>query len=145
MRVFIYIMLILALLIIVVECIYSKVDSRTIKNLKGVHSDLTKVILHAYRYCDTKFIVTEGLRTVERQRRLVDIGASYTMNSKHLTGRAVDIAALDTDGKVTWQWDAYTEVYHCVRGAADLLEVDIIAGYEWEKLRDGVHYELLPK
>ena len=35
--------------------------------------------------------ITEGLRTLERQRQLVAAGKSKTMNSYHLNGRAVDV------------------------------------------------------
>jgi peptidoglycan LD-endopeptidase CwlK len=34
-----------------------------------------------------------GLRTMEEQRVLVDKGASKTMRSKHLDGKAVDLMA----------------------------------------------------
>jgi hypothetical protein len=38
-----------------------------------------------------KFYVTEGLRTKERQEQLQKEGKSWTSNSKHLTGDAIDI------------------------------------------------------
>jgi peptidoglycan L-alanyl-D-glutamate endopeptidase CwlK len=38
------------------------------------------------------FIVTEEVRSRERQARPVAIGASRTLDSRHLTGRAFDLA-----------------------------------------------------
>ena len=47
--------------------------------LEGVHRDLVRVVERAR--LAVPFIVTEGLRSRERQTRLVAIGASRTMNS----------------------------------------------------------------
>lgn len=65
--------------------------------LQGVHPDLVRVVELARK--SVPFIVTEGIRTRARQVDLVARGASRTMNSRHLTGHAVDLAYwLDTDG-----------------------------------------------
>jgi peptidoglycan L-alanyl-D-glutamate endopeptidase CwlK len=68
-------------------------NERSKKNLVGVHPDLVRIIEHAAER--EAFIVTEGLRNLERQRKLVAAGASKTVNSRHLTGHAVDIAEAD--------------------------------------------------
>ena len=49
------------------------------------------------------FVVTETMRSYERQRELFDAGKSRTMHSNHLIGKAVDVAPvkLYSDGKVT--------------------------------------------
>ena len=62
--------------------------------LEGVHPDLVKVVHRAAALSDIDFTVLEGLRTVARQKQLVKAGASKTMNSRHITGHAVDLAVL---------------------------------------------------
>src|SRR5918995_7391971 len=62
--------------------------------LQGVHPDLVRVVERAIQITTQDFRVQEGLRTRERQAALVARGASRTMNSRHLTGHAVDLVAL---------------------------------------------------
>jgi peptidoglycan L-alanyl-D-glutamate endopeptidase CwlK len=92
---------------------------------------MVRVITRAREHAD--FIVTEGMRTVERQRQLVAAGASQTMNSRHLTGHAVDLAALVAGG--------YTALGAAVKRAAVEEQVAITWGGDW-KMRDGPHFEL---
>lgn len=67
-------------------------SARCLARLKGVHPDLVRVVERARE--STPFIVTEGLRTSARQRELFNAGATRTLNSRHLTGHAVDLAVL---------------------------------------------------
>jgi peptidoglycan L-alanyl-D-glutamate endopeptidase CwlK len=113
-------------------------NPRSERNLQGVHKDLVRVVRLAGKRAD--FIVTEGLRTVARQKQLVAAGASQTMNSRHLTGHAVDVAAL-VDGKVRWDWTLYARIADEMKAAAKELGVPIIWGGDW-KFRDGPHFEL---
>lgn len=115
--------------------------------LQGVHPDLVRVIERARRYAP--FIVTEGLRTRERQAQLVAIGASQTMNSRHLTGHAVDLAywlddgdGVPENGEVRWDWPLYVQLANAVKRAAEDECVPIIWGGDWERFRDGPHFEL---
>lgn len=112
---------------------------RDIQRLAGVHPDLVRVISRARASAD--FIVTEGLRTEARQRQLVAAGASQTMHSRHLTGHAVDLAAL-VDGAVRWDWPLYDRLALAVKRAAVEEEVAIVWGGDWPKFRDGPHFEL---
>lgn len=114
-------------------------SSRDMQRLAGVHPDLVRVISRAREAAD--FIVTEGLRTEARQRQLVAAGASQTMHSRHLTGHAVDLAAL-VDGAVRWDWPLYDRLALAVKRAAVEEEVAIVWGGDWPKFRDGPHYEL---
>ena len=54
-------------------------NARSRDRLKGVHPDLVAVVERAAEI-GPAFIVTEGLRTVERQKQLLAAGASRTMN-----------------------------------------------------------------
>jgi len=65
-------------------------DARSIRKLEGVHPDLVR-LAHAASE-GMSIIVTEGLRTPEKQAQLVKAGASQTLRSRHLTGHAVDLA-----------------------------------------------------
>ena len=56
-----------------------KLGPRSLLNLRGVHPDLVRVVTTARGFCP--FIVLEGLRNVERQAKLVQIGASRTRNT----------------------------------------------------------------
>lgn len=111
------------------------------KNLIGVHPDLVAVVREAIKITDIDFAVTEGVRTMERQRKLVQAGASQTMNSRHLTGHAVDLAAL-LDGKLSWDWPLYYILGDCVKTAAKNIGVPIEWGGDWPKFKDGPHFQL---
>ena len=65
------------------------------KKLVGVHNTLVGLVRGAILRSPVPFTITEGLRTKERQAQLVKNGASKTMNSRHLTGHAVDLWPLD--------------------------------------------------
>ena len=64
--------------------------ARSEENLRGVHPDLVRVIRLALRYSLVPFSVSEGLRSMARQREMVRAG-SQTLRSRHLTGHAVDV------------------------------------------------------
>ena len=109
---------------------------RSEKRLSGLHPDLIKVVRRALQVATRDFTVLEGLRTEARQRQLVADGASQTMNSRHLTGHAVDIAPLDDD-EVTWQWHYYFGLASAVQQAAQELETPIVWGGIWDRRLNG--------
>ena len=115
-------------------------NARSRDRLKGVHPDLVAVVERAAAI-GPAFIVTEGLRTPERQKQLVLAGASRTMNSRHITGHAVDLAAL-VDGKVRWDWPLYHKLAAAMKQAAAELNVAIVWGGDWKSFPDGPHFEL---
>jgi hypothetical protein len=116
--------------------------SKSSKNcLIGVHADLIKVVLRAEAITTVPFAVIEGMRTLERQRELVEKGASRTMNSRHLTGHAVDIAPL-INGKVSWHWPHYRELEPIIKRAAAEMRVQVDWGGDWTSFKDGPHWEL---
>jgi peptidoglycan L-alanyl-D-glutamate endopeptidase CwlK len=115
--------------------------SRSRARLKGVHPDLVRVVELALTYSPHDFTITEGLRSVARQRELKAAGASQTMNSRHITGHAIDFAVL-VGGKVRWDWPLYGQVAVAFKRAAKELNVPIIWGGDWKSLRDGPHIEL---
>ena len=115
--------------------------SRSKKRLEGVHPDLVRVVERAIELTEVDFTVLEGMRTVERQKKLVAKGASTTMNSRHLTGHAVDIGAW-VDGTVRWDWPLYYKLADAMKQAAKELNVDLEWGGDWKSFKDGPHYQL---
>lgn len=108
-----------------------KLGQRSLKNLEGVNPDLIKVVKRAIEITQVDFSVIEGLRTVERQRELVRKGASKTMNSRHLTGHAIDIAPI-IDGKISWDFNHYYPLASAMAKAATELGVQVRWGGAWE-------------
>lgn len=109
--------------------------------LKGVHPDLVKVMRLAIARTPLDFTITEGLRTQARQKELLAAGATQTMNSRHLTGHAVDVAVL-VGGKVRWDWPLYDQLATVILAAAKELGIPVIWGGSWKTLKDGPHFEL---
>jgi peptidoglycan L-alanyl-D-glutamate endopeptidase CwlK len=125
--------------------------------LEGVHPDLVRIVKKAADISDLDFTVLEGLRTVERQKQLVKQGASKTMNSRHITGHAVDLGVL-IGGEVRWDWGLYLKLGEVMRSASLVEKVPIRWGGTWKLLSaingpitakilsrsfpDGPHFEL---
>lgn len=113
---------------------------RSLSRLEGVHPDLVRVVKRAAAMSDLDFTVLEGLRTIAKQREYVAKGASKTMNSRHLTGHAVDIAPM-IDGEVRWDWPLYHKLAPIVKAAAAAEKVSVDWGGDW-RFKDGPHWEL---
>ncbi|MFN3465640.1 MAG: M15 family metallopeptidase [Terricaulis sp.] len=109
--------------------------------LNGVHPDLVVVVSRAIKLSDVDFTVLEGRRTKARQAQLVAAGASTTMNSRHLTGHAVDLGAL-IGGKVRWDWPLYHRIAAAMKQAAKDLGVPLEWGGDWRSFKDGPHFQL---
>jgi peptidoglycan L-alanyl-D-glutamate endopeptidase CwlK len=117
-----------------------KLSKRSLGNLEGVHPRLVAVVKRAIELTEVDFVVTEGRRTVERQKQLVAAGASQTMNSRHLSGHAVDLAAWV--GQVRWDWPLYAKLAEAMKKAAAEQNTPLIWGGDWVTLKDGPHFEL---
>jgi len=119
----------------------AKLDERSRKRLQGVHPKLVRLINDFAASGGTTFLVTEGLRSPDRQRELVQAGASRTMASKHLTGRAVDLAVL-VGSEIRWDWPLYAKLGKELKAFAAERGVAIIWGGDWKTFRDGPHFQL---
>ena len=120
-------------------------NERSLKALVGVHPDLVAVVKRAAELMPGGFIITEGMRTKERQRELFAKGLSKTMKSRHLVGLAVDFAPLLDDGSITWKWPAFKPVADAFKRAAKELKIEIEWGGDWKSFRDGPHLQLSSK
>lgn len=121
-----------------------KLSVRSLSKLEGVHPDLVRIVKRAIEITDVDFVVLEGLRTNERQVALVKAGASRTMDSRHITGHAVDLGAW-VDRRVAWDWPLYHKIADAMLSAAKELKIPIVWGGNWKSFPDGPHFELSRK
>lgn len=110
-------------------------------NLRGVHADLVKVVYRLAEITTIPFRVNEGLRSVAQQKENVAKGVSKTMNSRHLTGHAIDLIPM-VGGKPTFAWPVYFQFEPLVLQAAKDVGVPIEWGGRWKGLKDGPHWQL---
>ena len=93
-----------------------KLSKRSLNNLQGVKPPLVAVVHHAIQITEVDFVVIEGVRALKRQQQLVEQGASQTLDSKHLTGDAVDLAAWL--GTIRWELPLYFKIAEAMKQAA---------------------------
>lgn len=115
-----------------------RLGSTSKKRLKGVHPDLSRVVKAAILITPQDFTVLEGLRTMDRQRELYQSGASSTLNSRHLTGHAVDIAPWP----ISWDWARFYPIADAMKEAARQEGVPLEWGGDWKSFKDGPHWQL---
>lgn len=115
-----------------------KLGARSLERLQGVHPDLVKVVKRALELTEYDFSVIEGVRSIETQRAYVAKGVSKTMNSRHLTGHAVDLYPV---GRPT-PWDRCHNVAAAMLEASKELGIPVIWGGSWKSFVDKPHYEL---
>lgn len=105
-------------------------SKRSLARLEGVHPDLVRVCHSALEISRHDFMVTDGLRTLARQRDLVRRGLSQTLNSRHLTGHAVDLAGWHK-GQAVWDWPVVLMIADAMIAAARAEAVPIRWGGAW--------------
>ena len=118
-----------------------KFSNRSLNNLKGVDMKLVDLMTEVLQKSPYDFGITEGLRTIEKQKEYVKAGKSQTMKSYHLRGKAVDIVVYK-DGKVTWDLKYYKEVADVIKSVAKSKGVRITWGGDWKTLVDGPHFQI---
>lgn len=106
---------------------------KSLNNLVGVHPDLVKVVHKAVEIIEFPFdfSVHEGLRTVEKQAHYVKTGASRNMDSRHLTGHAVDLVPY-LNGMLRWEWPLIYPIAEAMRKAGKIEGVPIRWGGVWD-------------
>jgi hypothetical protein len=119
-----------------------QLSQRSLDRLAGVDKDLVAVVKRAIEITEIDFGITEGIRTLDRQKKLYKKGLSKTMKSKHLIGRAVDVVAY-VDGKVSWEEQYYYTIAEAMKRAATELNVSIKWGGDFKSFFDGPHFELI--
>lgn len=118
---------------------------RSEKAMKGIHPDLVKVLREYAKDCEMDLIVTEGLRTPERQKELVSQGASRTLKSRHITGHAFDIVGwivVNGKGQISYSGPVMKVIAVGMKAAAKRAKVKIEWGGDWTSFVDQPHYQL---
>lgn len=108
-----------------------KLSKKSLKELDGVHSDLVAVVKRAIELSVQDFAVHDGIRTFEEQQRLVKAGASQTLDSRHITGHAIDLVPY-VNGKLRWEWEPIYKIADAVRVAANEKGTKIRWGGAWD-------------
>jgi peptidoglycan LD-endopeptidase CwlK len=103
----------------------------SLKELKGVHPDLVAVVKRAIAISSQDFAVHDGTRTAAEQQKLVSSGASQTMDSRHITGHAVDLVPY-VNGKLRWEWPPIYVIADAVRVAANERGTPVRWGGAWD-------------
>lgn len=106
-----------------------------------VHPDLKTLAEAAIKVSTVEFIVTEGIRTIQRQEELLKARATTTMNSRHLTGHAIDVAAI-VNNKADWHPQLYFHIADAFFAQSAILQIPIVWGGNWRTFKDYVHFEL---
>ena len=113
------------------------------KILSQVHPDLRLLAGKALSITEVDFAVYEGLRTPERQLELFHEGATWTLDSRHITGHAIDVAPY-INGGLRWDWPLYDKIAAAFFRASGIIQIPIVWGGYWP-VRDGPHFELMRK
>jgi len=116
-----------------------KLGKRSLQNMSGVHPDLVSVVKGAISITEQDFTVIEGVRSVKRQRELLRDGKSTTMNSRHITGHAVDMVPWPIDWNDLKRFEIVSEA---MKQSAKELNIPIVWGGDWKSFYDAPHFEL---
>ena len=116
-----------------------KLGTRSLQSLSGVHPDMVAVVKRAIEITEVDFTVIEGIRHINRQRELLKAGKSTTLNSRHITGHAVDMVPYPVDWEDLERFELMAEA---MKEAADELDIPIVWGGDWKSFYDAPHFEL---
>ena len=107
-----------------------KLSRRSLDRLEGIDDRLQAVVKMAITLTDTDFGVVQGMRTLDEQKELVAKGASKTLKSKHLEGKACDIMAY-VNSRASWELNLYDNLADAIKQSAIQLGVPICWGAAW--------------
>lgn len=108
-----------------------KFGDASISELNHVHNDLILVVRRTLELTVQDFAVHDGIRSMAEQKKMMAAGASKTLDSRHLTGHAVDLVPY-INGKLRWEWEPIYKIADAVRIAAKELEIPIRWGGAWD-------------
>ena len=118
----------------------------SLSRLVNVDPRLVAMVKRAIEITEIDFTVVEGHRSKARQSELVKSGASKTMNSRHLTGHAVDLAPW-IDGAISWAWADFYRLEPFITAAAAEVKCPLEWGGNWPNIpgrsqKDGPHHQI---
>ena len=122
-----------------------KFGKRSKERLRGIDARLVSVLNELVKIMDVTII--EGLRSEQRQEKLLKEGSTKTKFSKHIEGKAVDLAPYPIDWK---DRDRFHYMGGMIRGIAKQLNVNVRWGGDWDsdgetkdnRFDDLVHVEI---
>jgi|TARA_Y100000310_G_scaffold7110_1_gene7838 peptidoglycan L-alanyl-D-glutamate endopeptidase CwlK len=100
---------------------------RSRERLKGVDARLVNVLNELIKIMDVTII--EGVRSAERQAELLEKGATKVKYSRHMEGKAVDLAPYPID------WNNRDGFYYMggmIRGIAQQMGLKVRFGGDWD-------------
>lgn len=144
-----------------------KFSKNSLARLATVDPRLQSVAKRALELSTVDFVVVQGTRTLDEQKRLYGKGrtaaqctakgvpASYarpgeakvtwTLNSNHIGGRAIDVAPY-VNGAINWddngKLGVWPKIAAAFKQAAKELKIDIEWGGDWTTTKDRPHFEL---
>lgn len=130
-----------------VKSVHNFMTARDEQRLVGVDSEFAAVVRRAFVILQGGICVVEGLRTKARQMQLYAQGrttagkvVTWTLNSKHIDGLAVDLAPINKDGSIDWNnLVKFDRINQAMQQAAKELGVKIRWGADWNQ--NGKHRE----
>lgn len=108
-----------------------KLGAKSLRELEGVHVELVAVVKRAIELTVQDFAVHDGRRTLKEQQEMVAKGVSQTLDSRHLSGHAVDLVPY-VNGQLRWEWDPIYRIADAVRMAANELGTPLRWGGAWD-------------
>ena len=125
-----------------------RLNSRSLKRLKGVHKDIVRVVKLASTFIPPEYemFVVDGVRSKKQQKKNVKQGYSSTDNTYHFYGLAVDLVLM-RNGKILWSGKKYYKlIYKCIVKAEKQLGIDVLDSamfdLHWKTLIDYPHYQM---
>lgn len=147
-----------------------RLSKLSLSRLETVDERLQSIVKCAIGITEVDFMVVQGLRTFDEQARLYGKGrtraqmaarqlpmeyarpndrkVTWTMNSNHMSGRAVDLGAWvngrlympdrPTDADI----ELYRQISTAMKAAACAQNVRITWGGDWTTTKDYPHYEI---
>lgn len=144
-------------------------SQRSLSNLATVHPDLRRLAQRALELSDVDFTVIQGLRTRDQQAKLYGQGrtaaqiraqglpphyaqpnaprVTNTMNSNHMSGRALDFAPyvgriILPQKPTAAEIELFRSVANAFKAAAMELCLPIEWGGDWKSFKDYPHIEM---
>lgn len=108
-----------------------ELGARSLSELQGVHPDLIAVVKRSIQLTVQDFSVHDGIRTLDQQKKMVESGTSQTLDSRHLSGHAIDLVPY-VNGKLRWEWEPIYRIADAVRQAARELDITLRWGGAWD-------------
>ena len=123
-----------------------KLSQKSLDRLVGVNPDLIRVVKRAIELSPIDFAVVQGVRTQDEQNALYEQGrtkpgkiVTWTKDSKHVGGKAVDLCPFPIDWEDTVKFD---KIAVAMLQAAKELGVKITWGGSWVKSKDRPHFQI---